>query len=170
MLIKRDPSAFEPLIDAQSQHGCPRGGCTHHLICLLGTWPWGCQSYSCQEVFLGLLRNPRFSSFSIAMLPSLCSSWRRYAPHRGSGSLSCKLGSDSEGHLLCPAGVISPCFGRCHGWWKILFGLAKARLKLSQSWSLSLLSNHPPTTTTTHHQELLRHFQASYKANFRYAT
>ena len=31
----------------------------------------------------------------------------------------------------------------------ILFGLAKARLKLSQSWSLSLLSNHPPPPPTT---------------------
>ena len=42
------------------KHGSPRGGCTHHPSCLLGTWPGGCQSYSCQEVFVGLLRNQRF--------------------------------------------------------------------------------------------------------------
>ena len=33
--------------------------------------------------------------------------------------------------------------------YNLLFGLAKARLKLSQSWSLSLLSKPPPPTT--HH-------------------
>jgi hypothetical protein len=45
---------------------------------------------------------------------------------------------------------------------KMLASLTRARLKLSQSRSLNLLS-------TTHPPKLLRHFQASYEATFRYA-
>ena len=47
---------------------------------------------------------------------------------------------------------------------KLLFGLDKARLELSQRRSISLLSTtHPP-------EEVFGHFQARYKAKFRYAT
>ena len=45
---------------------------------------------------------------------------------------------------------------------RLLFNLAKPKLELSQRRSLNSLSTHPPPL-------LLRHLQASYEADFRYA-
>ena len=44
----------------------------------------------------------------------LCSKCRKCAQNSGPGFLSCILCSDNEDHLLCPAGIISLCFGRYH--------------------------------------------------------